>query len=556
MGDGRRTVLLAARSAVALYRLLDTLPVFSGDDRITRLFTLVPGSDFGVDALSVIDAVGGRTVPWDEACRQRHDLVLAASPKGELSLLRGAHVLLPHGAGFNKSIPGEGSADSASGLDPQYLLSAHGDAPAALHALAHRTQIARLAATSPRAAARAKVVGDPTLERVLASLPLRDRYRTALGTGPRTLLVLASTWGPESLLRQRPGLPLELSTQLPHDEYQLALIVHPNERSLLGSHELAERLAPALDAGLVLAGPYEEWAAVLVAADALVTDHGSTALYYAAAGDRPVVSVHHDGVELIPGSPMDALLRRVPQLGPAAAVREALAAYPPGSGPAAARAAFDERGEALSRLRTEVYALLGLTPPSFDAPPRVLPSPAAPARRPVAFDVHAEVSGSWVRIDRRPAGLGPPGHHLAVEHGAAREQLSRSAGLLYCRVLSPVPVGPAAGWTASGWIRHALSAYPGCRTAAAVLLSGLSVLGARGDARTHAVLVEPREEGGRVMRADPAAALSAVHAWLSGRRALPEGEVRLACRIGDRSFSVLVRPATDEEAGQTIGPAA
>ena len=31
-----------------------------------------------------------------------------------------------------------------------------------------------------------------------------------------------------------------------------------------------------------MAGPYEEWAAVLGAADCVLTDHGSTALYPAA----------------------------------------------------------------------------------------------------------------------------------------------------------------------------------------------------------------------------------------------------------------------------------
>ncbi|MFI9625975.1 translation initiation factor 2 [Streptomyces sp. NPDC052042] len=551
---GEKAVLLAARSAVALYRLLDTLHAFSGDERFTRLFTLVPGSDFDVDTLSVIDAVKGRVLPWEEACRRTHDLVLAASPKGELDLLHGARVLLPHGAGFNKSIPGEGSADSASGLDPRYLLPDRDGTPVTLHTLAHPDQVARLAAVDPEAAERAKVVGDPTLERMLASLPLRDRYRAALGTGPRTLLVLTSTWGPEALLERRPGLPAELADHLPYDEYQLALIVHPNERSRLGEYELTERLAPALEAGMVLTGPYEDWASVLIAADALITDHGSTALYYSAAGDRPAVSVHGGGRELIPGSPMDTLLRRIPELGPASDVREALAAYQPGPGLAAARAAFDRCGEALELLRTEVYALLGLDPPPFGAPPRLLPSPAGTSRVPVAFDVDAEVSGTAIRIVRRPAGLGPPGHHLAVEHGAACEQLSRSAGLLYRRTYPPATAVPDAAWTASGWTRQALSEYPGCRSAAAVLSPGLCVLRIRGVDRAHAVLVEPWSVDGRVVRADPAAALSAVHAWLSGRRVVPEDPVRLTCRIGDRAFPVVLRPATDEETGRLVQP--
>ncbi|MEU0674399.1 translation initiation factor 2 [Streptomyces sp. NPDC006172] len=550
-GDGR-TVLFAARSAVALYRLLDVLPVFSGDDRVTRLFTLVPGSDFGADALTAIDALGGRTVPWGEACGRSYDLVVAASPKGDLRLLRGPHVLLPHGAGFNKSIAGEGSADSASGLGPAFLRRAAHDAPIALHALAHPDQVAKVAEANPRAARHAKVVGDLTLERVLASSSLRDGYRAALGTGARKLLALASTWGPESLLRRHPGLPAQLAARLPYDEYQLALIVHPNERSRLGTYELTERLSPALDAGMVLPDPHEEWASVLVAADALVTDHGSTALYFCAARDRPVVSVHPGGGELIPGSPMSVLLDRAPRLERAEEIVDALRAYRPGPARAAARAAFAPPGDAVDKLRTEMYALLGLTPPAHEVTPRTLPVPAPALRVPAAFDVQARTTAAGVRITRHPAGAGPPGHHLAVEHGAAGERLARSAGLLYRRALpaSAAPVDRA--WTADGWTRHALSAYPGCRSAAVVPANGGALLRVRGHEQAYAVQVEPRPEEDRIVRLDPAVALSAVHARLVSPEPVPDSPVMLNCLIGDRTFRLTLRPATDPEAAQAI----
>ncbi|WP_262703211.1 MULTISPECIES: translation initiation factor 2 [Streptomyces] len=536
--------------------MLDVLPVFSGDARITRLFTLVPGSDFGADAFSAIDALGGRTVPWSEACGRSYDLIVAASPKGDLRLLRGPHVLIPHGAGFNKSIRGEGSAHSASGLDPAYLRRTHDRSPAALHALAHPDQIARLAAADPRAARRAKVIGDLTLERVLASTSLRDRYRAALGTGARKLLVLVSTWGPESLVRRHPGLPAQLVAQLPYDEYQLALVIHPNERSRLGTYELTERLARALDAGLVLPDPHEEWASVLIAADALVTDHGSAALYYCAAQDRPVVSVHQGGGELIPGSPMDILLDGIPRLSRAEEIADALRAYRPGPGHTAAQAAFAPAGEAMDRLRTEVYGLLGLAPPAHGVTPRLLPSPAPATRAPAAFDVHVATTTAGVRITRHPAGTGLPGHHLAVEHGAAAERFARSAALLYRRPLpaSAAPVDLV--WTADGWTRHALSAYPGCRSAAAVLPSGGCLLRVRGHERMYAAQVEPRSEAGRIVRIDPTIALSAVHARLiSPQPAAPDSASVLNCLVGERTFRITLRPATDAEAAQAIqGP--
>lgn len=543
-----RRVLLAVRSAVALHRLLDVLPVFAGDDRVTRLITLVPGSEFGVDALAAVEAARARTVPWDEAAADSYDLVLAASPKGELRLLHGNRVLLPHGAGFGKTVRAEGSADSASGLDPAYLLP-DDDALVSVHALAHPGQVARLAAVSPRAAAHAAVVGDPTLDRILASAALRDRYRAALGTGMRKLVVLTSTWGPESLLRRRPELPAELAAGLPHDTHQLALIVHPNEHSRLGAFDLAERLAPALDAGLVLAGPYEEWAAVLVAADALITDHGSTALYYAAARDRPVVAAYDGGEELIPGSPMARLLVGCPRLEHAAGLADALDAYRPGTGRAVARDAFAERGRALDRLREELYALLGLDPPAGPALPRPLPSPAPAPRTPAAFAVRVAITGDQVRVDRRPAPTAAPAHHLAVEHGAASEPLARSAGLLYRRELPPSPTPHGAAWTAGGWTAHALAEYPACGAAAAVLSPELCAVRVRGHGLLLAVRIAPRQEAGRVVHADPAAVLSAVHAW-SLRH--PEPPAALTCLLGDRPFRVTLSPATDSEAARLL----
>ncbi|MGD6747928.1 translation initiation factor 2 [Streptomyces sp. BH106] len=537
------------------------LPALSGDDRVTRCFTLVPGSDFGADALAAIEEVGARTVPWSEAVSRTYDLVIAASPKGDLGRLRGPQVLLPHGAGFNKTIPYEGSADSASGLDPVYLSRAEGAAPIVLHALAHPAQLSRLTTVAPQAARSAKVVGDPTLERVLASRAHRDGYRAALGTGPRTLVALASTWGPESLIRRRPDLPARLAARLPHDEYQLALVVHPNEWSRLGAFELRQRLEPALAAGTLLPRPRDEWASVLVAADALVTDHGSAALYYAAVDDRPVVTACRGGDELLPGSPMDVLLGGVPELGPPEDLPKALRAYRPGRAAEAARAAFAHRHEALRRLRDELYALLDLAPLDQPAPAAApLPLPDAPRRTPCAFDVQVELTEESIGIARHPAGTGTPGHHLAVEHGAASEQLARSAGLLYRRPSAgPVDEGHL-GWTFDGWARRVLSDYPGCRTAAAVLPAGRCLLRVRGQHRPYVLEVGPITENGRVARVDPAAAASAAHAWLTRPTATTGADIdidididtTLTCMVGARAFPVRVRPATSDEAQQEI----
>ncbi|MFC5662351.1 translation initiation factor 2 [Kitasatospora misakiensis] len=554
-----RDVLLAVRSAAALHRLLDLLPVFDGDARVRCRFTLVPGSAFDADALSAVVSSGARCLSWPEAASRRHDLILTANPKGELAALRGPKVLLPHGAGFNKALADEGSPHLPSGLDPAFLLTEDARPIAALHALAHPDQVARLAAHCPPAEAAALVAGDPTLDRILLSLDRREAFRRALGTGSRRLVVLSSTWGPESLLTRHPGLPARLAARLPHDAYQLALVVHPNEYSRTGSFELARRLRPALDAGLVLAGPFEEWAALLVAGDTVVTDHGSTALY-AAALDRPVVAVCDGGGELVPGSPMARLLAAAPRLDPsgddAAAVLTAPA--PPGPGTRRfAEAAFALPGEALATLGPELYALLGLVPPARPARPRPLTAlPAAP-RTPAAFAVlvrRAESNGEdpdTVTIDRLPPWTDRPYHHLAAEYGRAGIRQAQSAALLYRRATGAAAAPDA--WhhedrTAADWLDEALADHLGCRTAA-VVLSPTRCLVRRLDGDPFTVLIEPHRAAGRVRRTDPAAVLSAVHARL-GTGPAPDGP--LTCRIDGTPYRAHLTMATEADLGQLV----
>ncbi|MFI6349128.1 translation initiation factor 2 [Streptomyces sp. NPDC050560] len=540
--EPERVVLFAARSATALHRLLDVLPVFEGDERLVRRFTLVPGSDFDADALAALDAARVSATPWAEALKTTHALILAAGPKGELHRLRGPLLLLPHGAGFNKSLPGEGTPGRASGLDPAYLL--HDGAPlAALYALAHPGQAARLAQDCPQLAARTAVVGDPTLDRMLESTGLRERYRAALGTGERTLVVLASTWGPRSLLETRPALPADLARELPVDTYQFAVIAHPNAHSDPGTLDLAERLPPEV----LLAGPRQEWAALLVAADVVLCDHGSAALY-AAALDRPVLSGADGAGELLPGTPMARLLDGVPRYTGPGQLAEA------GGLPAEARAAADDaftaRGHALDLLREQAYRLLGLPPPGPAPQPRLLPVPTAPAPPPAAHAVRVTVvDGNMVRVERRPAATGVPSHHLAAEEDAAHARHAGTAGLLYRRA-GAGPREPGVAWTAAGWTAHALGAYPACRTAAVVLTPEVCVVRRRGREGLLTVRVAPATAGGRVVRPDPAAALSAVHARLADA----PGTADFRCLIGHHTHAVRVEPATAYEAAAELAP--
>ncbi|MFF1374623.1 translation initiation factor 2 [Streptomyces sp. NPDC058308] len=437
-------------------------------------------------------------------------------------------------------------------MDPALLMPG-GHPLARLHALAHPSQLTRLTAECPPAAARATVTGDPTLDRVLASLPLRERYRRALRTHGRTLIVLTSTWGPHSLIRRHPRLPARLAAELPHDTYQIGLVLHPNEHSRTGRFDLAQDLAPALDAGLVLARPYEEWAALLIAADVIVTDHGSAALYAAAARDTPMIAAGDGGGELIPGTPMAELLARLPELErieqPATAdIERAVAGHTPGVPAACAARAFAARGQAVHRLREELYRILGLAPPTDPPGPNLLPDPAPPARTPAAFAVRVDRRGPHVHIERRPARSTAPAHHLAAEADRASDTQLQSAGLVFRRARRPT-APPARGetWTVEGWTRHVLAEHGGTRTAAVVLSASHCVLRRTGGALLS-VRIEPhRDTDGRVLRSDPAAVLSGVHAWLVGRSDAPAYPVTVPCVVAGRLHRATLAPATPEE---------
>jgi hypothetical protein len=357
-----------------------------------------------------------------------------------------------------------------------------------------------------------------------------------LATGPRRLVVVMSTWGPESLLARRPGLPAELCALLPHDSFQVALVLHPNEFSRTGEFDLSRWLAPALSAGLLLARPYEEWAALLVAADAVVTDHGSTALYAAALG-HAVVNAYDGGSELIPGTPMARLLADTPRLSNASNLPEILQPAEAVDTRRHAAEAFACQGQALPQLRHHLYRLLGLTPPTSPVEARPFPRPTASALRPRALAVRADVSKERIAVHRFPAHTREPVHHLAAEYPSAGPREVQSAAVLWCRAGTATPGMPSAAgtahsaaWTAGGWTEHVLTEMPACRTAVAVLTPRRCLLRHR-TAGLLSIRLEPYRETGRVSYADPAAVASAVHAWL-GTPATERLPVTLQCDTG------------------------
>ncbi|QVQ54832.1 hypothetical protein J4H86_11145 [Spiractinospora alimapuensis] len=333
--------------------------------------------------------------------------------------------------GYNKrGAPGAASAEGTYGLSRESL-TRDGRLVAHTLVLSHPEQRTRLAESCPEALSTTLVAGDPVLDRIRAGLPFRQRYRDALGTGSRRLVLISSTWGPTSLVRRRPELVSLLLAHLPRDEFQVVLAAHPNVSETHGEWQVRSWFAEAERAGLCILPPLVGWQAAVVAADHVVGDHGSVTGYAAALGTHTMLGVfaHED---LAPDSPMAALGRLAPVLRSGTSLRDQLLADAATHHPDRYRPATDLlascRGRSHAVLRSAFYRMLELPEPEDD-PTVVPPEPPVPhtLRWPAVghhppLRVTVARAGDRISVERFPEELsalngewrGSPGSHVVV----------------------------------------------------------------------------------------------------------------------------------------------
>ena len=281
---GCRSVLVVVPFVVAGTRLMDVLPLLEADHRLMTVFTVAPAANgancHGVEEF--LRTAGGLVIPWAQAVQTEFDIILATSATG-VAQLRGTVVMLPHGAG---AVPARRRA-LARHTFAREELTCSGRVMPSLLVLSHDAELAELEAQCPEVRDRALVAGDIVYDRLVASVPFRDRYRDAFGLRDnQQLVVLSSTWGPESAFGRYFNLADRLVAELNPGRYRVAVALHPNIWSVHGEFQVRAWLADALCAGLLLLPPEEGWRAALVAADVLIGDHGSVTRYGAALGRR------------------------------------------------------------------------------------------------------------------------------------------------------------------------------------------------------------------------------------------------------------------------------
>jgi hypothetical protein len=429
-------VLLVIHSATAAARLADLAPIFR-DQRLQLFCTQTTDSMFPQGIEAFIQALGFHFLAWEQAVQLDFNAVICASLGDNLHEIKSPILRIPHGNGYNKLLagsrepgagsrepgagsrePGAGSREpgagsAAFGLSEETLKHDGRLVPAAI-GLSHAEQFARLAEGCPDAVPRAFIAGDPCYDRIAASLPRRLHYRRAfhLGRGQR-LVTVASTWREDSLFGTDPLLVSRLLGELPYDEYRIALVLHPNVWASHSSFQVRAWLAEALRAGLILLPPEEGWRAAIIAADWVVSDHGSVSIYAAAAG-RPVL-LEKSAREMIDSrSGLGRLMAVAPALDPHAPIEPQLriaGELRERTQAVAAGWVSSAPGRSLRLIRDELYRIMNAPPP--DAEPAVLAvgPPQADGTAPSSLWTQVGQPGADARelsVRRRPAAVTGP----------------------------------------------------------------------------------------------------------------------------------------------------
>jgi len=413
-----RYVLVYARTGVTTRWLLDVLDIVARDRRVEVFFTVeddAPSASV-TSARYLLTSLRIDPLPWSAAVTREWDLILASSPRGSYGHLCGPLLLTQHGPGFGKPASVLGNSTVPLPQDRGGRLQA-ARLPATTLVVSHPEQIPLFG--SLPASARAVAVGDPLLDQLVASRPMRGQIRRDLGLGPNQRLVLvSSTWGPRSQFARDPDLWRRLSSCLPLDEYRLGMVVHPNVWDAHGPWRVGAWLTNAVDAGVKILSPGDEWRAGVIAADALIVDHGSVGVYGAALGVPILLSSFDDG-DVIDSSALGTLGRTAQRLQPDRPLRdqiEEVICSAPDPAWALERLSI-EPGAALQRLRDVAYQLMRLEPGEpADLLPRAVERPHSPLAQDFPFVasmvINPACDGTWrCDVERHAAITTPPPPH-------------------------------------------------------------------------------------------------------------------------------------------------
>ncbi len=339
----------------------DVLPALDADARLGLHWVVNEGSQFADQLHRRLGELEVRLLTWEEACRRRFDLIVAAHSDGALGELDGPVATMAHGTGYNRKVLWRtGDPDAPVGISTNELRR-DGRSVAAAIGLSCEHQMEQLFRSDPESVPLAFQMGDPTWDRMLANQGNAAAFRRELGIAPdQTLVGVSSTWGPHSAFGRDSLLVERILACLPRDEYRVVLVLHPNIWTYHGGYSVRGVLGDAIESGLVTVLPTSDWPAVLIAVDVFIGDHGSVSVYAAALG-RPFLLTGVGENELVKGSTTLEFVRQATKLDHTLDLRTQLqAAATDANVVRAARLAMDNTGKSLQLLQAKFYELLGL----------------------------------------------------------------------------------------------------------------------------------------------------------------------------------------------------
>ncbi|MFI9815110.1 hypothetical protein [Saccharothrix variisporea] len=505
-----RRVLLVIRNLTSFHRLLEVVDGLFAGQRVAVKFTIDKGSEYVGDLRKHLIETGCDVLPWQHAAKIEFDAILAAHAGSALRRLRGPILTIAHGAGYPRIVPETtGSTNSPTGVARSQLVHDGRVIPAKI-GLSHEEQYALVARTCPEALENCVVIGDPVADRLRASTALRERYRRALRIRPDERLVLVtSTWGPNSALAAGPDLPQRLLAELPLGGYRVALVQHWNISQAHSRYEVAQQFRDGTRCGLITIPPHRGWQAALLAADLVVGDHGSVTFYGVALG-KPLLLASDGGCEVDPASANAEVWRKARALDLDAPLRPQVESALEDGGDPALRAITDRvlgrPGEGKALVHRVLCAMMRMPVPT--TPPV---EPVEPHRVPPREPVGAQVVTASLRFPRnitlerfphllsarRPDTDTAP--MLVVDESVVDPTVRHNADIVVRNEVAEDP---------RGWVKAKLAEHPGAAIAAAATESG-SVVGFRD---------EPAVD---VPDVGPSTAACALHHWVSLRRRRP-----------------------------------
>jgi hypothetical protein len=508
----QRSVLVVARNGASAFRALEVIKLFDDDARINLRVTVGPDSRYAYGVEQLLTSERIRLLPWEAAKHSTFDLVLSGGANACLAELNGPVVVFPHGAGHHKRPPAASDGERVFELTPEQLLR-DGSVITSRLLLPGRDSMDRIRRHCEPAVDNAVIAGDPIAQQLRAHLPLRDTYRSSIGLKPgQRLVVVSSTWGPRSLAARSLDLIKRLVAELPVDEYRVAATFHHNVTVRDGHRELERILRSAVDAGLILIPPETSWQPFVIAADAVVGDHGSTTFY---AADLVPVAIATDEPHDCPAdSPMTALIEALPHIDEERSIRaqvEALIAKPqPETVSAIIDASIERDIDASAAFRSTMYELMDLGEPASPAF-LSLDSPRPDRVEPTAYLVDAAVADNRVVLTRYPAAITPTrqGRHLVVRSDDSDPRRAQTANAL---------VAVNEGLELADLLRR----FPGCRVAVKALASGGVAVRVQDGSEIRAVADRPAD-------ADVAAVVASAYLALTREGRPIEGEATVEC---------------------------